>query len=222
MENAVREVLEANVLRAAQTIESQLDEQLHKLDNLEEDDLERIRMKRLEEIKRMQSKHQEWVARGHGELQEVSEKDFFAEMKGEERLVCHFYRSSIPCQVMDMHLTTLAKKHLETRFLKLHAEKAPFLTERLKIWMLPTLAIIKSEKTTDYVVGFDELGGKEDFPTGVLEARLVNAGVLFESDAAPVPRPAVDDKEIRTVRKGGESNFASMVKSPSDEDSDFD
>ena len=32
--------------------------------------------------------------------------------------------------------------------------------------MLPTLAIIKLEKTTDYVVGFDELGGREDFPTG--------------------------------------------------------
>lgn len=32
--------------------------------------------------------------------------------------------------------------------------------------MLPTLAIIKNEKTTDYVVGLDELGGVEDFSTG--------------------------------------------------------
>lgn len=216
----MREVLEANVLQAAQTIETQLDEQLHKLDNLEEDDLERIRLKRLEEMKRMQTKRQEWVSRGHGELQEVSEKDFFAEMKGEERLVCHFYRSSIPCQVMDMHLTALAKKHLETRFLKLHAEKAPFLTERLKIWMLPTLAIIKNEKTTDYVVGLDELGGKEDFSTSVLEARLVDAGVLFETD---VGLKHQSTQESRTVRKGGGSNnFTATLKSASDEDSDFD
>ena len=39
--------------------------------------------------------------------------------------------------------------------------------ERLKIWMLPTLALVKHEKTTDYVVGFDELGGKDDFQTEV-------------------------------------------------------
>jgi hypothetical protein len=32
--------------------------------------------------------------------------------------------------------------------------------------MLPTLALIKQEKTTDYVVGFDELGGRDDFQTG--------------------------------------------------------
>jgi hypothetical protein len=32
--------------------------------------------------------------------------------------------------------------------------------------MLPTLAVIKHEKTTDYIVGLDELGGSEDFSTG--------------------------------------------------------
>jgi hypothetical protein len=33
--------------------------------------------------------------------------------------------------------------------------------------MLPTLALIKGEKVIDYVVGFDDLGGKDDFATGV-------------------------------------------------------
>jgi hypothetical protein len=32
--------------------------------------------------------------------------------------------------------------------------------------MLPTLAVIKHEQTTDYIVGLDELGGVEDFSTG--------------------------------------------------------
>ena len=50
------------------------------------------------------------------------------EMKGEERMVAHFYRSSLPCQVMDKHLALLAGKHMETKFVKVHAEKAPFLT----------------------------------------------------------------------------------------------
>ena len=54
----------------------------------------------------------------------------------------------------------------------MHAEKAPFLTARLKIFMLPTLALIKHEKTVDYVVGFDDLGGSDDFSTAVLAGRL--------------------------------------------------
>ena len=52
---------------------------------------------------------------------------------------------------------------------QLNAEKAPYLTEKLRIFMLPTLALVKKEKVVDYVVGFDELGGKDDFTT---EARL--------------------------------------------------
>ena len=51
------------------------------------------------------------------------------EIKGEERIVCHFYRSNnLPCQVIDRHLAELAVKHLETKFVRVHAEKAPFLT----------------------------------------------------------------------------------------------
>ena len=38
--------------------------------------------------------------------------------------------------------------------------------------MLPTLALIQHEKTVDYVVGFDDLGGTDDFSTETLAARL--------------------------------------------------
>lgn len=49
---------------------------------------------------------------------------------------------------------------------------APFTaTERLKVWMLPTLAVMKHEKVTDYIVGLDELGGNTGFSTEVLEMR---------------------------------------------------
>lgn len=44
-------------------------------------------------------------------------------------------------QVMDKHLNILAKQHIETRFVKLNAEKSPFLAEKLKIIVLPTLAL---------------------------------------------------------------------------------
>jgi hypothetical protein len=53
---------------------------------------------------------------------------------------------------VDKHLSALAKQHVETRFVKVHAEKAPFLTEKLRIVVLPTLAIVKNAKVEDYVV----------------------------------------------------------------------
>lgn len=55
-------------------------------------------------------------------------------------------------QVVDKHLSILAKKHIETRFIKIHAEKSPFLAEKLKIVVLPTIALIKNAKVDDYVV----------------------------------------------------------------------
>lgn len=55
-------------------------------------------------------------------------------------------------QVVDKHLNLLAKQHLETRFVKINAEKSPFLAEKLKIIVLPTLALIKNAKVDDYVV----------------------------------------------------------------------
>lgn len=57
-------------------------------------------------------------------------------------------------QVMDKHLNVLAKQHIETRFVKIHAEKSPFLAEKLKIVVLPTIALVKNTKVDDYVVCF--------------------------------------------------------------------
>ena len=163
-----------------------------------------------------------WLARGHGSLTRITEKDFFKEMKGEERLICLFFRASPPCEVMEKHLRILAAAHLETKFLMIEAEKAPFLAERLKIWMLPTLAIVKNEKTTDYIVGLDDMGGVEDFDTSVLEGRLIDAGVLFESrrdrgDGAGNAGTA----SRSTIRKGGVEARRQMHLGESDEDSDF-
>ncbi|KAL6770507.1 hypothetical protein ACKKBF_B31515 [Auxenochlorella protothecoides x Auxenochlorella symbiontica] len=216
MQSVIQAAIEQQVLRAAEEMETALDAQLHAMDNLDPDDIEALRQRRVQEMKRLQQRKAEWAARGHGEVQEVEEKEFFKCARGEERLVAHFYRSSEPCRVMDMHLARLAPSHMETKFVRVAAEKAPFLTDRLKIWMLPTLAIVKSGKATEYVVGFNELGGSDDFPTSALEARLAAAGAISEdvhhNKAAGVQREGTE----RTVRRGGRQ------RTDSDEDSDFD
>mmetsp|Transcript_36730 Transcript_36730/g.80015 ORF Transcript_36730/g.80015 Transcript_36730/m.80015 type:complete len:221 (-) Transcript_36730:60-722(-) len=212
----MQQVVEQQVMNVASVVEDQLDEQLHKLENLDEDDLERIRQKRIDAMKAAQIKKQKWMQAGHGEVTDLqNEKDFFKVMKGEERMICHFYRNNWPCKVMDKHMSELASRHIETRFARIDAEKSPYLTEKLKIWMLPTLALIKNEKIIDYIVGLDDVGGSDDFKQEHLVMVLGAHGVINAEDgvAAGAPKPA---GPTRNVRKGG-------VRAPDsdDETSDF-
>lgn len=55
---------------------------------------------------------------------------------------------------MDKHLAILSKQHIETRFVKINAEKSPYLSEKLRIVVLPTLALVKNAKVEDYVVSY--------------------------------------------------------------------
>ncbi|KAH7306616.1 hypothetical protein KP509_22G022200 [Ceratopteris richardii] len=160
-----------------------------------------LRERRLQQLKKMAAKKSHWIANGHGEYQELlSEKDFFAAAKNSEKIVCHFYRENWPCKVMDKHMAFLAAKHIETRFVKIHAEKSPFLTERLKIVVLPTLALIKNTKVDDYVVGFDELGGTDEFTTEELEERLAKSNMLTLDGEMSMQRGKTKKS---SVRQGG-------------------
>lgn len=55
MQQVVKAAIEQQVLRAAQEVESQIDAELHKLETLEEDDLERLRQRRIDELKRCEA-----------------------------------------------------------------------------------------------------------------------------------------------------------------------
>lgn len=132
---AAANLVEQAVLHVAQQLEQQVDAEIGKLNQLEEDDIETIRAKRLEQLKKQAAQKQEWLAKGHGTVTEVTlEKEIFELMKGEERLIIHFFKSNLPCKVMDQHLQVIARDHLETMFIKIDAEKAPFLTTKLKVW----------------------------------------------------------------------------------------
>lgn len=176
----LQDIIEKQVLTVAKAVEDKIDEEISALDRLDLDDIEVLRERRLQQMKKMAEKRSRWISLGHGEYTEIpSEKDFFSVVKASDRVVCHFYRDNWPCKVMDKHMSILAKQHIETRFVKIHAEKSPFLAEKLKIVVLPTLALIKNTKVDDYVVGFDELGGTDEFNTEDLEERLAKAQVIF-------------------------------------------
>ena len=110
-------------------------------------------------------------------------------MKNSKRAVIHFYRPTTErCKIFDKHLDIMAPKYLEARFVKLNAEKAPFLCERLNIKVIPTLLLIVDGKTQEKVVGFDQLGGHDNFSTEMLEWRLGIAKVInYKGDLSQPP-----------------------------------
>ena len=136
-----------------------------------------------EMMKKHQEKKVEWKKQGHGEYQEIpEEKEFFTVTKNSENCVIHFYRDeTFRCKILDKHFQILAKKHIETKFCKINAEKTPFLCERLKIRVIPSVLLIKNQQTTGHIMGFTELGNTDEFSTEMLEWRLAHVRIFFNT-----------------------------------------
>jgi hypothetical protein len=131
--------------------------------------------------------------------------------------VVHFYRDATDrCKIVDKHLMLLAPKHMETKFVKVNAEKNPFLCERLRIVMLPTIVLLIDGKTDHSIIGFDEMGGHDDFPTMHLEWLLAKWKVIhYDGDVGEHPPELVMPKKssAASLRSGFEH---------ADDDFDFD
>jgi hypothetical protein len=95
------------VLTAAKAVEDKLDEEIAALDRLDPDDIEALRERRIQQMRRAAERRAKWRALGHGEYTDVPEKEFFSAAKASERLVCHFYRDNWPCKVRDLSLNYL-------------------------------------------------------------------------------------------------------------------
>jgi hypothetical protein len=146
----------------------------------------------------------------------ADEKEFFEACKKSKHTVCHFYRSStFRCKIVDKHLEELARKHIECRFVKIDVEKALFLAERLKIKIMPTIALIKDNKPVDYIVGFADLGNTDDFDTEMLEWRIARADVIEYNGDLINPPTNSKKKHVHTKAK---STIRGNLKDESDED----
>lgn len=180
MEEQIAAQVSRGILAAAQAEEAALDAQLKALENLGEDDFEVLRQKRKLDMQKRARQEQDWRQLGHGRYSEINDtKEFFNAAKKSSRMVVHFSRSVTPrCQIVDAHFEKLAAKHLETRFVKIDAEKSPFLVERLQIVVMPTIVLIKDGRTDHSIMGFDEFGGTDDFTTDDVAFVLSRYGVL--------------------------------------------
>lgn len=182
----VGDIIGETLLRTLEAAEEKLDDKLAKMERMDEDEYEKILARRREQMRRVAAEKTKWMAAGHGDYRDCGDqKSFFDELKKESRAVVHFYRPSTRrCEIVDKHLALLARKHVETKFMRVDAERSPFLAERLKIWALPTIVLVKDGRTDHSIVGFDDFGGRDDFPTEAMEAVLLAHKVIMESFTA--------------------------------------
>jgi len=158
----------------------------YKLDNLNEDDLGKIRANRIAAMKKEAEQKKENVSNGHGTLTQITDqKEFFDAAKKSNKMVVVFTRNSNEHGKMLLdHMKRIATDHLEARFLWLEADNAPFLTDRFNIFMLPTIVCIENNKVKCQHNGLNDLDGSGKYSTGMLEYLLNAADGML--DDAPI------------------------------------
>ncbi|PFH31974.1 thioredoxin domain-containing protein [Besnoitia besnoiti] len=160
------------------------------------DDMSHWREKRMQQIKEARSKQDAYRQQGHGKYEEITEEEFLPSVTKSQLAVCHFFSPSFErCKVMDKHLSELAPLHLETRFIKLNAEKAPFFTDKLRVRCLPSVVLFKDGIAVHTVVGFTELGGIDDFRRSKLERLLIKYKVAQKRLGRDISDESDDDWE---------------------------
>jgi hypothetical protein len=199
-----------------QTLEKTVDNEINSLG-----DLEQVRQARLKAMKQRAKDEVEWKAHGHGEYSEIpDEPAFFDAINKSKNVVLHFYRdATMRCKIVDMHLKLLAPQFIGTKFIKINAEKSPFLTKRLKITVLPTIVGIIDKQIVDRIVGFTELGNTDDFTTQDMKIRLSVQGVIdYSGDSSPKSRRKMRI-EMENARRS--RNLRDSGSYDSDEDDDY-
>ncbi|KAL6654927.1 hypothetical protein ACP70R_008392 [Stipagrostis hirtigluma subsp. patula] len=134
---------------------------------LDDPELEKLHAERIAALKKEAEKREVLKTKGHGEYREITEGDFLGEVTGSEK-------------IMDKHLKALAPVYVGTKFIKLDAENAPFFVTKLAIKTLPCVILFKKGIAVDRLVGFQDLGSKDDFSTRALENILKLKGIIDE------------------------------------------
>lgn len=189
-------------------------------DDDEDHELRRIRQARLRELKTVKQEVIENKAKGHGQYREIVQDEFLSEVTSSKYTICHFYHREFPrCTIMNHHLAKLAPQHLETKFVHINAEKAPFFVDKLKIRTMPTLIYFIDGVATGKLIGFEGLSdnmpaGKEDEWKTVTLARalaaqgMINGSKIVDEDAVEAEvREALSSMRQRSLYEFDDDDF---------------
>ena len=182
------------------------DEFDHLLDEENDDQLTAIRQARIAQLKAQQSQHAINLSLGHGSLRTINESEFLSECTGSSKyVIVHYYNDEFErCKIMDFHLKIVAEAHVEAKFLRLDASKAPFFVTKFQIRTLPSLFVYEEGKEIGRLTGFDGLARNtkkpDEWHTGRLEEWLSETGAIrYERPSEEV---AEEMKRMGIVMRG--------------------
>lgn len=176
----------ASVLDRQQAAESDDEDAL--IAELEDDEdngaFSALREKRLEQLHAEVSRAKVLRETQHGTYTEIKDEKQLMDITTSTKLcVVHFQKPDFAnCRFMDEKLRILAEKHLDTRFVSIDVENAPFLVVKLGVKVLPCVIAFVDGVSADRIIGFEGIGYRPDrFEARELEARLLGCGVLVRA-----------------------------------------
>ena len=155
---------------------------------LEEDDddhaFSALREKRLEQLHSEMNRAKVLKETQHGTYMEIKDEKELMDITTSTKLcIVHFMKPDFHrCGIMDDKLQILAEQHLDTRFISINVDNAPFLVVKLGVQVLPCVIAFKDGVSVDRIIGFEGVSHRPDKITAAeLETRLLACGVLVRA-----------------------------------------
>uniref|UniRef100_A0ACB8E7T0 Phosducin-like protein 2 n=1 Tax=Sphaerodactylus townsendi TaxID=933632 RepID=A0ACB8E7T0_9SAUR len=165
-------------------------------DDFDEEDMkamEMYRKQRLKELKSLQKRQR------YGELKEIAGEQYVKEVANAPKdvwVVIHLYQSRVPmCSLINRHLSLLAQKFPETKFVKAVASSC---IENYHDSCLPTLFVYENGQIKGKYLGVTECGGTK-LTVEELEWKLAEAGAL-KTDLEENPKKDLVDMMTSSIR----------------------
>lgn len=194
--------------------EEDLDKELEAMENLDLNDVRELQKKRLLELRKKEKLISEWKSKNHGVLTTVVDQgEFFQHVKQSQFVVCLFFKTANKwCDLLRDHLKVIARSHLETRFLEIEGEKAPYLCRKLNVFMMPTLVLCKDNKVNQQCNGLDPFNPTGQLTSALVEQRLYEWGFLVDY---------VLEGKKKSKKTGSSSTAVRAVEDDSDSELDL-
>ncbi|XP_016063263.1 PREDICTED: phosducin-like protein 2 [Miniopterus natalensis] len=155
--------------------------------------IETYREKRLQEWKALKKKQK------FGELREISGNQYVNEVTNADKdvwVIIHLYRSSIPmCLLVNQHLSLLARKFPETKFVKAIVNSC---IQHYHDNCLPTIFVYKNGQIEGKFIGIIECGGI-NLKLEELEWKLAEVGAI-QTDLEENPKKGIVDVMVSSIR----------------------
>ncbi|XP_064142386.1 phosducin-like protein 2 [Loxodonta africana] len=182
-------------------------------DEFDDEDMRAIeiyREKRLQEWKALKKKQK------FGELREISGNQYVKEVTNAEEdvwVIVHLYRSSITmCLLVNQHLSLLARKFPETKFVKAIVNSC---IQHYHDNCLPTIFVYKNGQIEGKFIGVIECGGI-NLKLEELEWKLAEVGAI-QTDLEENPKKGIVDVMVSSIRNTSIYNDSNNSNSNNDD-----